>query len=95
MLENSDIDGSFKNSLELIEFPSNIPLSEIIESEQTEYNDNNGLNQLSVFKVKAHELFKKYIKPGAEFEINIKSDTRNRGYRLMNDLNYFLEFNQK
>ena len=93
LIDNSDIDDSSKESLELIQFPSNIPLSEIIESQQTEHHDNHGDNQLSVFKVKAHELFKKYIKPGAEFEINIKSDTRNKGYRLMNDLTEFLDYN--
>ena len=92
-MENQEIDGNFKDSMKLIKFPSNIPLSEIIESEQAESNDNNGDHKLYIFKIKAHEIYKKYIKPGAEFEINIKSDTRNKGYRLMNDLNNFLDYN--
>ena len=63
-----EIDQETANKIELVEFPSNIPLSEIIEDREIINGDNkaNTANKSEVFvcKMKAYALFQKFLKPG-------------------------------
>eukprot|EP01084_Bolivina_argentea_P102261 183224_1 len=73
------VDDNVIDKIEIIPFPSNIPTSSILE--ETEYIPDDILVEYSdaiVYgaKIKAHKLYKKYIKTGSEFEINIGSDQR-------------------
>jgi len=76
------------NKLELTQFPSNVPVSEIIEQKQNE-NDEFLLGA----KLKARELFNKYIKIGSKFEINISSYNREALYHILENKDNLMTIN--
>ena len=75
--------------LYLINFPKNIPQSEIIEpEEQIPIDLASDHDDVIIYdaKIKARKLYEKYIKPGSEFEINICSEEREKLCNLLGDL---------
>ena len=61
--------------LKPINFPDNIPISQIILSEEEKSGNNNDIDSdklpLIIAKIKALKLYNKYIRSDSEFEINI------------------------
>ena len=87
-----------KTKLTDFEFPANIPLSEIIESEQQiviDVSDSVDVNDmlLNEAKIKAHKLYNKYIDTGSEFEINISAVERQKMSDLLSELDDLLTSN--
>eukprot|EP01084_Bolivina_argentea_P282974 484527_1 len=70
-------------------FPNNIPISGIIES--------NSVNKEEIFasdlRIMAHLIYEKYVRVGAEFEININSDDRKKLREALGDLEICLSEN--
>ena len=66
-------------------FAKNIPISEIIEPEFNSESD----DQIFEFKIKAYNIYKKYVQVGSEFEINVSSLTRSK-LKYVADLSSFL-----
>ena len=64
---------------DLITFPDNIPVSEILEEKQDD-------DELVDLKIKAHNIYKKYIAVGSELEINISWDARSKLIDILEDL---------
>lgn len=93
----NEIDQEIFDNIELIQFPHNIPLSEIIEHHHEEERKNNNRDgdddELFVYKVKAHKIYLKYVQHSAEFEINISSSMRTNVANIMGDLDIFLKCN--
>ena len=75
----SDID------VKLINFPSNIPMSIIVEEtiEKTKDVDDGKMYDI---KMRAYRLYKKYIEMGSEFEINIGAVFKNEMEDLFDDI---------
>ena len=95
-----------ENDVELINMPDNIPISEIIEDNLEQEgvidgvnNDNNNSSAtfddkfLDNAKIKAHKLYKKYIKTGCEFEINISSLERGKLFDLLDCMDSWMSYN--
>eukprot|EP01084_Bolivina_argentea_P263062 445120_1 len=79
------------NKIRHTRFPSNIPISEIIEYDDKLPDDYEGDILLSVAKIKAHKIFNKYVKNYAEFEINISFEQRGRLRNILGDLESLFE----
>eukprot|EP01084_Bolivina_argentea_P174256 301855_1 len=73
--------------VEIVEFPSNIPMSEIIT---TNYCDDNVLMEA---KIKANKLYHKYIEMMSEFQINISGEMREKLENTLDDLDELMERN--
>ena len=86
--ENDKIDSNTLNKVLLFDFPSNIPISEIIEEK---YDDN---QDIKMYKMKAHKLYLKYIRVGSEYEINISGVQRDEIANLLDNLNHLLSNNK-
>eukprot|EP01083_Nonionella_stella_P033121 90687_1 len=76
------------NRVRLIEFPSYIPASAIVQCREYETVE-------TAMKIKAHKLYKKYIESGTELEVNMSFDLRFRFSNLMNNLPQFLSYKVK
>ena len=63
----------------LIRFPNNIPISSIIADKESD------------FKVKAQEIYRKYIQIGSEYEINISWQKRAEFSNLFEDEEFFMK----
>eukprot|EP01083_Nonionella_stella_P213742 770614_1 len=74
-LYGENIDNLDENNVQRVEFADNIPISEIIEAKENVNKEYNNIF-LAHAKIKAHKLYNKYVKYGAEFEINISSVER-------------------
>jgi len=83
------------------ELASNVPHSDIIYQEQLtqrqskeegDNTDNDTLKhaEITLFKAKAYELYKKYIKIGTKYEINISYDERRELIRKMDNYDHFM-----
>ena len=70
----NELDEDIVNKLNLVSFPSNVPISSIISTKQMD--DNDVENSVSENKIKAFKLYKKYIKCESEHEINISYEMR-------------------
>lgn len=81
--------------IDLIEFPLNIPLSEIIANKVNIDNTNNCSDDIQLYeaKVKGHKLFNKYIRTGCEFEINISALDRDELGNMLMDLSQLFVYN--
>eukprot|EP01084_Bolivina_argentea_P142893 250999_1 len=66
-----------------IDFPSNIPLSSIIEC-----NNDNDKDAIHDLKIKAHKIYCKYIKTNCEFEINISYTQREMFTNIFDNLEF-------
>ena len=97
---NTDKDMETEPNIELVNFPANIPLSEIIEGKEeiiiefesdTDINDDGGF--IDNAKIKAHKLYNKYVKIGSEFEINISSAERHKLSNLLDKLDVLMSYN--
>merc|ERR1711879_680393 len=78
----------------LIEFPSTVPVSEIIEIDEIVLVENAmtpEMVQMKKAKVKAHRLYQKYVaQDAAEYEINISYSEIRRLNNLLGDLKLLL-----
>ena len=96
-LKDGEIDKEELEQLLIWQFPKNIPLSSIIpQTKHKKTNKNEAETEediVSIYKECALKLFNKYIKTGAQFEINISFVDRERLYNLLNDLNRLKELN--
>ena len=73
-----------KSKMKRIEFPSNIPISAIIETKESVKTSADGDDELiAAAKIKAYKLHNKYSRIGAEFEINISYAERERLNRIV------------
>merc|ERR1712062_572860 len=80
-----------EHGVDLMEFPSSIPISEIIESEEDDIESLDvNEHQMRRAKVKAHKLYHRYIEDESQFEINISWTERMRLKKLLSDLNILL-----
>ena len=101
LIENikSELEQVSMDIIDVVTFPDNIPQSEIIygEKELILVDTISGNHKDDPFldnaKIKAHRLYKKYIKQGSEFEINISSTERLRLTNLLGDLDVLLSCN--
>jgi len=70
-----------KDRISEMNFPENIPLSEIMESRETGaeiHSHGQGVTELDMAKIKAWKLYEKYVAPNSEFEIKITSSERDK-----------------
>ena len=72
-----------ESKMKQIEFPSNIPISAIIEAKDIIKKSEDGDELLAAAKIKAYKLHNKYSRIGAEFEINISYAERERLNRII------------
>lgn len=96
LLDNMDVlDDDEINNIKLFKFPSNIPMSSIINENNMKQSDieMDGNTLLRECKIKAHKLYNKYIKINSEFEINISSSERDNLSNVLDDLNNLLKLN--
>ena len=75
---------------ESIQFTPNIPMSEIIEKTETIPEGYIDDEFMFYVKVKAHEIYNKYVKVGCEYEINIDGEERIRMTNILDDLDKLL-----
>merc|ERR1712157_257155 len=74
----------------MLKLPNNIPVSMILDTESRyEYPKDNELNITDV-KIKAHQIYNKYIKVGSEFEINISGIQRDEIAEIMDSVEVLL-----
>merc|ERR1712228_190425 len=84
------------DKMELIDFPSNVPISEIIEQKEEMKEDANESDDDGFMvgaKLKARKLFEKYIKIGSKFEINISSHNRGALYHVLDNEDGLMSLN--
>ena len=67
-----ELNQNIVNKINIVSFPSNVPISSIISTKQI--ND----NPVSENKMKAFKLYKKYIECESEYEINISGEKRKK-----------------
>eukprot|EP01083_Nonionella_stella_P052962 140320_1 len=70
----------------LIDFPSNIVTSEIVESPCKDEPHPDDMDFIQNAKIKAHQLYTKYVAFGSEFEINISAPQRGNLEDLLCDV---------
>ena len=80
LMEKTEIESSRM----IMEFPSNIPLSSILATKQSD-------DTMVDLKKKAHDIYEKYVSVGSEFEINISSDVRQKAANMFGDLHLLLD----
>ena len=68
---------------DIIEFPSNIPLSAILEEKID-------MNIVRDAKTKAFRIYQKYVAVGSEFEINVSYESREKAKSILSDLHKLL-----
>lgn len=81
--DNDKINEDTLKKIKIIEFPSSIPMSKIVEEDTKISKFNTIKNSAYEYKLKAHKLFDKYIKIGSEFEINLSYQQRNSWMGMM------------
>ena len=85
------------DGIELSEFPANVPKSQIVEGTADDIvmiiDSNKDDTFIDNAKIKAHQLYQKYVKPGSEFEINISFQERNKLSNLLDKLDVLLSCN--
>ena len=83
------LDKSLAENIEykLLEFPSNVPQSLIVHKQWALSIGDHLQNP----KVKAYKLYNKYVKTGAEFEINVSYSTRKRCQSMLENFSDLLE----
>ena len=91
MMETMDV----QSDLDLTQFPSNIPISEIIECEESDIDTNTTDKGMRMAKMKAHKIFRKYVAFGSEYEINIGYSERSRLDGIVGDLGTLLSIGIK
>lgn len=62
-----------------VQLPSNIPLSVILEKKQSD-------DASEDLKIKAHQIYKKYVAFGSELEINVSWESREKVINILDDL---------
>ena len=70
--------------MEPVRFPSNIPMSVILEEKKNE-------SVVCDAKIKAYRIYEKYVAVGSEFEINVSFDARQKAVEILDDLDMLLE----
>lgn len=85
------VHGNTDSKMSLTRFPDNIPVSEIMENDESESMDIDNGNiaidgGLHSAKMKAYRLYRKYIAQGCEYEINISYSERHRLHSILGDL---------
>jgi len=83
-----------KDRISEMNFPENIPLSEIMESRETGaeiHSHGQGVTELDMAKIKAWKLYEKYVAPNSEFEIKIKSSERAKLHARLGNITTLLE----
>ena len=88
LLKDYEVDAD--EHVNIVEFPENVPPSTIVSGKWAMKNDEE-LKILHDPKTKARKLYKKYVKTGSEFEINIKSETRRRVSMILDNWTHLLD----
>eukprot|EP01084_Bolivina_argentea_P196077 336199_1 len=83
----NQVSDEYKINVKLVNFPSNIPLSKIIQENKQNTNEIANINDI---KNIAHKLYTKYILVGAEFELNLSGLHRESIINKIGDLNTLL-----
>ena len=76
-----------------ITLAENIPISAIIEQEEVLSDDGKDDFFVAQAKIKAHRLYNKYVRIGAEFEINISSTERRKIKNILESMDVLLDAN--
>eukprot|EP00483_Globobulimina_turgida_P012289 UN12311 len=77
-------------NLNFFEIPSNVPISDIIDSK----DENEIIETLLSVKIRAHKLYEKYIKVSSEFQVNISGRMSDAIGAILSDLNVLKNNNE-
>ena len=82
-------------AVKLFDFPSNIPKSAIVVNKEALPKDFDGDEFLYLAKMKARQIFVKYVKLYSEYEINISYDQRQALSDICDNGEMFIKYNLK